>query len=188
MASRKLWIGVAVGVVGVGAVIFFFSASEQGREARGQGAEHGQVEDRNGIEHAKVAQQENPVREGTAGKKGGPSAAKPHGTGGNPKARRIRAALDTPAHAFLAKTSPAWVQTRKVLRSHGELEWAEKLDDLLEDISKARRDLELEGEFLLGRQNAILESLWNTDFSADLKAEIRGPLDLLAERIEAYEN
>lgn len=107
---------------------------------------------------------------------------------GNPKANRIREALSTPEHAFLARTSPVWVQIRRVLSQHDESDWIERVNVLLDDISDGRRDVGFQGEVLFSRQNAMLESLWNSDFSAELTAELREPLAVLGERIEIYEN
>jgi hypothetical protein len=108
--------------------------------------------------------------------------------GGNPKANRIREALSTPEHAFLARTSPVWVQVRRVLSQHDESDWIERVNVLLDDISDGRRDVDFQGEVLFSRQNAMLESLWNSDFSAELTADLREPLAVLGERIEIYEN
>jgi hypothetical protein len=91
-------------------------------------------------------------------------------------------------HAFLAKTSPIWVQIRRVLTQFEEPDWIDKVNVLLEDISDGRRTINLEGEVLLSRQNAMLESLWNSDFSVPLTNALREPLEILGGRIEAYEN
>ena len=115
-------------------------------------------------------------------------SAKERGVGGNPNANRIRAALSSPEHAFLAKTSPVWVQIRRVLTQFDEPDWIEQVNVLLEDISDDRRTLDLEGEVLLSRQNAMLESLWGSDFPVALTNALREPLEILGGRIEAYEN
>jgi hypothetical protein len=188
MSSRKLLTGVTAGVVAIGAAFVYFLGGEPGVDAGISPSEVGQAAQGQGIKNANPVQRKDPAQSGTVAEREAPSAADSTGKGGNPKARRIRAALDTPAHAFLARTSPAWVQARRVLSTHAELEWVEKLEDLLQDISEARRDLELEGAFLLARQNALLESLLNADFPPDLKADIQSPLAVLAERIEAYAN
>jgi hypothetical protein len=114
--------------------------------------------------------------------------AKERGVGGNPKANLIREALSSPEHAFLAKTSPIWVQIRRVLTQFDEPDWIDKVNVLLEDISDGRRTINLEGEVLLSRQNAMLESLWNSDFPMALTNALREPLEILGGRIEAYEN
>jgi len=109
-------------------------------------------------------------------------------TGGNPKANRIREALSSPEHAFLARTSPIWVQVRRVLSQYEKTDWIERVNGLLNDISDGRRNVDFQGEVLFARQNAMLESLWNSDFSEELTAALREPLAVLAERIEIYEN
>jgi hypothetical protein len=191
MSFRRVSVFFLAALVGVGAAFFLLPrAQELPTQQQGGLGGPGSVE----VQGSQVDALGNPEsqkskpEEVPGAKKDGPGGSKPHGTGGNPKARRIREALSTPQHAFLAKTSPIWVQTRKVLRAHDQDVWAEKLSVLLEDISKGRRDLDLEGEFLLGRQNTLLESLWNADFPPALKEGLREPLSILGERIEAYEN
>jgi hypothetical protein len=110
------------------------------------------------------------------------------GVGGNPKARRIREALDTPQHALLARTSPVWVQIQKVLREEASGEWLPEVEALLQDLEEARRDMALEGAYLVGRQNSLLESLWNAELSDTLSEALKEPLAILSERIQAFEN
>jgi len=113
---------------------------------------------------------------------------RPHGTGGNPKARELQDALDTPAHGLLANTSPIWVQIQRVLREQAEEEWLPEVEALLLEFRDARREMALEAEALIERQSSLLESIWNADLPEALSSALKEPLTILSERLQSFEN
>jgi len=104
----------------------------------------------------------------------------------NPGAKAIREALDTPIQNFFASVSPIWVQIRRVLNAHGDEEWVSEVNEMISSIRDARRTIGFEGEYLLGRQNTLMESLWSAEFLPALKQDLATPLRVLGERTEAF--
>ena len=82
------------------------------------------------------------------------------GRGGNPRAREIAEALSTPAHQLVGRTSPVWVQIRRVLPA--EEEWGdlhEQVDSMLDALRAAARDTTLDLPGLIEAQLSLVNRL-----------------------------
>ena len=122
-------------------------------------------------------------KKGVRRREGGGGAVRAHE---NPHAREIREALDTPVQNFFASVSPVWVQIRRVLKTHGEERFQADVNEVIVAIKDARRTIGFEGEYLLGRQNTLMEGLWSADFDPALRQDLAEPLRVLGERTEAF--
>ena len=86
------------------------------------------------------------------------------GRGGNPKARAIAEALSTPAHELVGRTSPVWVQVRRVLPGEEELSgWHSEVDSMIESLRGAVRDTELDLQDLIESQLDLMNRMERED-------------------------
>ena len=103
------------------------------------------------------------------------------GRGGNPKAREIAEALSTPAHGLIGKTSPVWVQVRRVLPEGDEFTvWREEVESMLDFLKQAARDRTLDMDTLIEEQLDLHGALVKEDLG-DAVAEA---LEVLASRLQ----
>ena len=105
----------------------------------------------------------------------------------NPHARRIREALSTPGHELIARCSPVWVQVKRELRAQSDETWLPQVEAILDLLRKGSRDMDLAPSYIIREQNALLESLWNSELNGASGGALGEVLSVLSERIEAFE-
>lgn len=104
------------------------------------------------------------------------------GVGGNPKARRIAEALSTPGHELVGRTSPVWVQVRRVLPEEDELSvWRDEVGEMISYLKASARDTQLEISALVDTQMSLVEEMRG----ASLGDSVDEALQELATRLSA---
>lgn len=107
------------------------------------------------------------------------------GRGGNPKAREIAEALSTPAHELVGRTSPVWVQIKRVLPEGDGLErWNAEIQAMQDLLKGAARDINLDLEEVIASQRELLRLMRGED----LGEAVGEALDELALRLNAAED